>query len=227
MSISAIRPAESINLYHQESPITRLSLDVRRYLFSFLTGNELGKLALVCKNFRIVTADDHIWKILFAQEFPEYPLDTQRPCQPQYIFRFVIERNWNLDRSQTKSGEIRPLWSGLLYIVQDMVIMGGQNNNAEVYDKNTLAHLYSSEGHSGIDLMRVEDDGDYLLSFANELPTGGSELKVLEKATGRTISDIPNCVRYIPDGNKIFTVQSIGTIAPPILGINSTYLRQA
>lgn len=215
MSISAIQPATPINLYYQDSPITCLSLDVRRILFTFLPGNEVGKLACVCKNFRIITTDDHIWRVLFTQEFPEHPLTTQKPYREQYIFRFVIEKNWTLDRFQTKSAETRPRWSDMLRIFQDMVILGGQKNNAEAYDKNTLKHLYSSEGHSGVDLAGVEDDGNYLLSFASELPTGGCELKVLEKATGRSISCIPNCVNYILDNNQIFVNQGRGTIAPP------------
>lgn len=200
----SIEPIKSpINTYPQiESPITQLSLDITKLLLSYLKGDEVARLDQVCRNFRVITNNGHLWKLLFNQDFPYHTLVEDRSFREQYSLRFLIERNWDQDRCSLTTLPMKG--SGVLSIFQSLIVGGEQNDTFKVYDKNTLVNLHSTKGHWGIDLEGFQDDGNYLISTANGGPTSGAEVKIWAKDSGNCISTIPDCLKFFVDDNQIF-----------------------
>jgi hypothetical protein len=103
------------------------------------------KLGQVCKNFEKVAADEELWKVLFNQDFSNLTPNESKSFKEQYKLRFMIERNWDKDRSILKTLRIEDGWgSERFYIFQDLIVCPGVNDSFNVYDKNTLKKLYYS-----------------------------------------------------------------------------------
>lgn len=204
-SLIGFPPPTSIQ---EQGPITQLPIELILQIFCFFTGKQVSQLSLVCKQWKILSQGESLWKFLFTRDFPKRVRDKERSFFQEYMIRYRISRQWECGLYSSLKIE-NPVGRPIKLVVDEDKILGeGPHGSIKIWDKYNGTLMYSLGEHLGVDFGHIKCDADLIIFYFSMGVGGGIKVwdkrKIFNKGQDALLYEVSSGWNYISDNNRLF-----------------------
>lgn len=201
MQINLNQNSSVIRFSQDEEIITQIPGVVAKLILSLLKGDDVARMGLTCRTFRMLINDQNLWKILFEKDFPFRNLHGEALPKEQYSLIYRIEMNWRKMRFSSKTLMTNMEWgSGILLDGSTIISVGDNEKSIQFWDIRTGKLIKSLPGNPGGDFESFLIDGELLL--ARYSYGAGGDVKVFNKHNGTRLCHIDSGWNFLIDGER-------------------------